>query len=67
MSGQFEQPEQKKRDPVADWRYTECLRILDDPGYAQDFADSMVDLHRLERLAKSGATPRELKDWLLPC
>lgn len=66
MSGQFERVEQK-RDPVADWRYTECLRILDSPEYAQDFASSQIDLHRLERLARSGATPRELKDWLLPC
>ena len=65
MPGQFEKVE-TKRDPVADWRYTECLRILDSPEYAQEFADSKIDLHRLEALAKSGATPRQLKEWMLP-
>lgn len=33
--------------------------------YASAFAESDVDLHRLEHLAKSGATPRQLADWLL--
>jgi hypothetical protein len=64
MTGQFEQTAQK-RDPVADWRYTECLRILDGPEYVFDFAASNIDLHLLERMARSGATPRQLKEWLL--
>lgn len=53
-----------KRDPVADWRYKECLRIVG-LDYAQDFADSGIDLHYLERMARSGATPRQLKECLL--
>lgn len=54
----------ERRDPVRDWRLNECIRIVG-LDYAQEFAESKIDLHRLEKLAKSGATPRQLKEWLL--
>lgn len=54
----------EKRDPVRDWRYTECLRIVGMDN-AQEFADSLIDLHDLERMARSGASALQLKEWLL--
>lgn len=49
---------------VSEWRLQECIRIV---GYdlAREFAASKIDLHRLERLAQSGCTPEQLKEWLL--
>ena len=53
------------RDKTADWRLSECLRILGDPDVAQAFALSKVDLHKLERWSRNGATPYMLREWLL--
>ena len=54
-----------KRDKVQDWRRTECLRIIGDPVIAGEFAESKYDLHQLERMARSGASASDLKEWLL--
>ena len=56
--------EEKKRDIVAEWRFTECLRLVG-LDHAQEFAASGIDLHVLERCVRSGATAKQLKDWLL--
>jgi hypothetical protein len=61
MTDDYEAPH---RDPVRDWRLSECIRIV---GFdlAPEFAASKIDLHSLERMARSGATPEQLKEWLL--
>lgn len=63
MSAQAEAPV-PERDKVADWRYTECLRLVG-IDHAQEFATSKIDLHDLERFVRAGATPKQLKEWML--
>ena len=56
--------EAHERDTVAEWRLSECIRIVG-LDHAQEFAMSGVDLHRLEKMARSNCSFALMREILL--